>query len=86
MRQRRPRTVRKVKVLRTNNRMAWWYHHGLEGKTFVVLDRSPYDFVKIEYRKGVTGWLPLNNCEPNPHIRLERPSIGRQQAWDFGEI
>lgn len=86
MRQKHPRTVRKVKVLRSNNRMAWWHYHGLEGRTFFVLDRSRYDSVKVEYRKGVTGWIPLTVCEPNPHIRLERPSIGRQQSWDFGEI
>lgn len=63
----KPRFVRIVSIPST---MAWYNRPDVFGHTFEVLDQSPFDYVKIEYEPGVTGWLSLEHCLINPHLQL----------------
>lgn len=61
-----------VKIVKTTHWLNWWYKYGIIGQTFEVLDVSQWNFVKIEYEKGMFGWLPLDVCEVNPHLRIAK--------------
>lgn len=58
-----------IRINKKTDDLNWWYRYGLIGKTFRVLDASPYNFVKIENEKDNFGWLPLNVCEINPYLK-----------------
>lgn len=64
------RNVRFVKIVSMPSTIAWYNRPDVFGHTFEVLDISPFDYVKIEYEPGVTGWLSLENCIINPHLQL----------------
>ncbi|UED81066.1 hypothetical protein FH508_0004020 [Lysinibacillus sp. CD3-6] len=59
-----------VKITKKTHDLNWWYRYGLIGKTFEVLAISPYSFAKIEYEEDTFGWLPLDVCEINPHLKV----------------
>ena len=62
--------VKFIKVMRSVNPCAWWNYKRIIGKTFKALEISEFNYVKIEYKKGKFGWIPLNECEVNPHLKL----------------
>ena len=62
--------IRYVKIVKSTNPINWWYRNGLIGQTFEVLERSIHDSVKIQFDDEKFGWVPLDVCEINPHLRL----------------
>lgn len=60
-----------IKITKITHPINWWNQQGVLGETFEVLDMSKYGFVKICYCEGTRyGWVPLDVCEVNPHLRL----------------
>lgn len=62
--------VRFVKINTAHSDLNWWLHHGIVGQTFEVFDIVSDGYVKIKYGKKLYGWLPLDVCEINPHLKL----------------
>lgn len=58
-----------VKIIKVTHEMNWWNNEDILGKTFEVLDIYN-GCAKIEYYKNFYGWLPLEVCEVNPHLKL----------------
>lgn len=66
-----------IKVVKVTDPLNWWNREGILGQTFEVVEivSSPFfnknvDWVKIEYEEGFFGWIPLNMCEINPHLKI----------------
>ncbi|MBL4951106.1 hypothetical protein JK635_02475 [Neobacillus sp. YIM B02564] len=59
-----------IRIIKTTDPLNWWNHKDIIGKTFEVLEVSKYNYAKIEYWSGYYGWLPLEMCEINPHLKL----------------
>lgn len=61
---------RKIRVIKVTHPFNWWDCDEVLNKTFEVLDISEHNYVKIEYEEDRFGWLPLDVCEVNPHIKI----------------
>lgn len=62
--------VRFVKVDKMTQDCNWWNHPDILGKTFEALEISAHNLVRIQYFEGFYGWLPVEVCEVNPHLKL----------------
>lgn len=62
--------IKFVKVAEMTHPLNWWNNEDIIGETFEVLEVSVYGYVKIEYYEKYFGWLPLDVCEVNPHLRI----------------
>lgn len=61
---------RVLKIVKVTDPINWWSRYGLLGKVYLVLDVSKYGYAKIEYESDKYGWVPLEMCEINPHLKV----------------
>lgn len=58
-----------VKLVKATHPINWWNRHELLGKTFEVLE-VVNNRAKIEYFEGHFGYVPLEVCEIDPHLKI----------------
>ncbi|MGG0308405.1 hypothetical protein ABEY43_06675 [Priestia megaterium] len=60
--------IKFVKVVRITDHLNWWNNGKVIGKTFEALE-VVNDHVKIEHTPSFYGYVPLEVCEINPHLK-----------------